>query len=140
MYVAVMDSRTRTQHRVLHGRVFRYDDPFYGAFYPPNGYRCRCRVRTLSADRVGSGPGQTPLSSSAGRLDQVEVALSKTNPDAGTTQVARYMLTSPGYPRQLRQYVQVDPGWSHSPGSTWTPVLERYDADLVEQYRKGNTK
>lgn len=133
MYVAVMDSRTRPQHRALHGRVFRYDDPFYGAFYPPNGYRCRCRVRTLSSDRVGSGPGQTPPSTSTGRLDQVEVPLSTKNPDAGTTKVSRFEY-APG------KHVTTDPGWSHPPGSVWKPELERYDADLVEQYRKGNKK
>lgn len=136
MYVAVMDSRTRPTHRVLNGRVFRYDDPFYGAFYPPNGYRCRCRVRTLSSDQVGNDAGQTPLSSSAGRIDQVEVPLSKTNPDAGTTKVDRYMLTPPGYPKQLRQYVQADPGWSHAPGASWQPDLNQYDPDLLDQYRK----
>lgn len=136
MYVAVMDSRTRPAHRVLNGRVFRYDDPFYSAFYPPNGYRCRCRVRTLSSDQVGSAAGQTPLSSSAGRIDQVEVPLSKTNPDAGTTKVHRYMLTPPGNPEKSRQYVQTDPGWSHTPGVNWQPDLNKYDPDLVDQYRK----
>lgn len=136
MYVAVMDSRTRPTHRTLNGRVFRYDDPFYGAFYPANGYRCRCRVRALSSDQVGSGAGQTPLSSSAGRMDKVQVPVSKTNPEAGTTQVDRYMLTPPGYPKQLRQYVQTDPGWNHPPGASWQPDLSRYDSDLVDQYRK----
>ena len=133
MYIAVMDSKTRPQHRALHGRVFRYDDPFYEAFYSPNGYRCRCRVRTLSPDQVGSGPGQTPLSTSKGRLDQVDVPLSTRNPDAGTTKVARFEYAT-------GKYVTPDPGWSHPPGSTWKPELKRYDADLVEQYRKGNKK
>ncbi|MGE8357660.1 MAG: phage minor head protein, partial [Microvirgula sp.] len=62
-YVAVMDSRTRPAHRTLHGRVFRFDDPFWRTFYPPNGWRCRCRVRTRSQrdiDRL-----DLPVSSSA---------------------------------------------------------------------------
>jgi SPP1 gp7 family putative phage head morphogenesis protein len=129
MYVAVMDSRTRPSHRALHGRVFRYDDPFWQHFYPPNGYRCRCRVRTLSAAEVGMGDDQTPLSKSVGRLDQVEVPLSKNNPDAGTTKVWRYMWA-------LGKYVQTDVGWDHAPGTGWEPNLNRYDASLVEQYRK----
>ncbi len=136
MYVAVMDSRTRPAHRALNGLVFRYDDPFYRAFYPANGYKCRCRVRALSPDQVGSGTGQFPLLSSTGRMDKVTVPLSKTNPNAGTTQVDRFMLTPPGSPTHLRQYVQTDPGWNHPPGASWQPDLSRYDADLVEQYKK----
>ncbi|GAB0056721.1 hypothetical protein SIID45300_01032 [Candidatus Magnetaquicoccaceae bacterium FCR-1] len=51
-YVAVMDSRTRAAHRALHGKVFRFDDPVWGHIYPPNGFRCRCRVRALSGLRL----------------------------------------------------------------------------------------
>lgn len=47
-YVAVLDGRTRPWHRALHGLVFRFDDPFWNKYYPPNGFKCRCRVRSLS--------------------------------------------------------------------------------------------
>lgn len=52
MYDAVNDSRTRPTHRALDGRVYRYDHPFWTVWYPPNGHRCRCSVRTLSAEDV----------------------------------------------------------------------------------------
>lgn len=51
-YSAVNDSRTRPTHRALHGRVYRVDSPFWDTFYPPNGHRCRCKVKTLSARQV----------------------------------------------------------------------------------------
>ena len=51
-YVAVMDRRTRPTHAQLNGRVFKYDDPFWDSFYPPNGWGCRCRVRALSDDNL----------------------------------------------------------------------------------------
>ena len=48
-YSAVNDSRTRPTHRALHGRGYRLDCPFWD---PPNGHRCRCKVKTLSERQV----------------------------------------------------------------------------------------
>lgn len=48
MYSAVLDSRVRPSHAALHGVICRFDDPFWQRFYPPNGFNCRCTVRTLS--------------------------------------------------------------------------------------------
>lgn len=51
-YIAVLDEATRPEHRALHGKVFRYDDPVWAALYPPNGWGCRCTVRQLTAAEV----------------------------------------------------------------------------------------
>ena len=48
MYSAIMDARTRPSHSAMHGAVYRYDDRFWDTFYPPNGFNCRCYVRSLS--------------------------------------------------------------------------------------------
>lgn len=47
-YVAVMDERTREQHRHWHDVVKPVDDPFWDDHYPPNGWRCRCNVQQLN--------------------------------------------------------------------------------------------
>lgn len=52
-YVAVMDSRTRPSHAAMNGKVFPADDPFWEKNYPPNGFNCRCTVRTLSGREMG---------------------------------------------------------------------------------------
>ena len=51
-YVSVADSRTRPSHAALHGLVYPADHSFWSTFYPPNGFRCRCTVQTLSASQV----------------------------------------------------------------------------------------
>lgn len=51
-YLAVGDDRTRPSHAALHRKVFHADDPFWNTNYPPNGFNCRCGVRTLSARQV----------------------------------------------------------------------------------------
>lgn len=53
-YDAVNDSRTRPAHAAMDGRIFHVDDPIWQIWYPPCGYRCRCRVIAMTqaeADR-----------------------------------------------------------------------------------------
>lgn len=51
-YVAVMDKRVRPNHAVLHGLVYPADHEFWDSNFPPNGFRCRCTVITLSERQV----------------------------------------------------------------------------------------
>lgn len=51
-YDAVNDSRTRPAHLAMDGKVFRADDPIWDTWYPPNGFRCRCGIKTLSERQV----------------------------------------------------------------------------------------
>ena len=47
-YSAVLDSRTRPDHRRWHGTVLPVDHPFWQTHFPPNGWRCRCSVTQFS--------------------------------------------------------------------------------------------
>lgn len=47
-YDAVNDSKTRPSHLAMDGRVFMADDPIWDTWFPPNGFKCRCTVKTLS--------------------------------------------------------------------------------------------
>lgn len=48
-YVAVLDTRTRPQHREWNGTLLSIDDDWWKTHMPPNGWNCRCTVQTLSA-------------------------------------------------------------------------------------------
>lgn len=52
MYDAVNDSHTRPSHLAMDGKVFPADSPIWDTWFPPNGFRCRCTVRTLSKRQV----------------------------------------------------------------------------------------
>ncbi|WP_215782024.1 phage minor head protein [Paludibacterium sp. B53371] len=123
-YVAVMDSRTRPAHRSLHGRVFRYDDPFWRTFYPPNGWNCRCRVRTRSArDMEQLGLFE---SSSEGRLETVEQPIDR----QGNTKPA----VAFNDPVTGKRFMS-DAGFGFNPGqAAYQPDLSRYPPELVQQY------
>jgi SPP1 gp7 family putative phage head morphogenesis protein len=47
-YTAVMDGRTRPEHRAWHGTVLPVDDPWWDVHYPPCGWNCRCTVTQMS--------------------------------------------------------------------------------------------
>lgn len=47
-YTAVMDSRTRPEHRQWHGVILPVDHPWWDTHFPPCGWFCRCTVRQLS--------------------------------------------------------------------------------------------
>lgn len=123
-YVAILDSKTRPAHRSLNGKVFKYDDAAWGAFFPPNGYNCRCRVRNFTKTELESR--QIPVSSSEGKLRQVQVPL-KGGESATVTRLVDHALPGGKF--------QPDAGFSNNPGLTaWQPRLEAADVQLSRSY------
>ncbi|MBK6418478.1 MAG: minor capsid protein [Ignavibacteria bacterium] len=51
-YVSVLDNRTTPLCNHLNGMVVRFDDPFWGTHYPPNHFKCRGLVYSLSQKDV----------------------------------------------------------------------------------------
>ena len=43
-YVTVGDGLVRPEHAALNGVILPYNDPAWSKIFPPNGWRCRCRV------------------------------------------------------------------------------------------------
>ena len=127
MYVAVMDSRTRPAHAALHGKVFRYDDPFWDHFYPPNGFRCRCRVRALTAGQVQAQG--IKVETADGKLGTIEKLVSHKTGEL--IDVAEYTDPFTGLK------VSPDVGWDYNPGkAAWIPDLRKYDTDIRKLYEE----
>jgi SPP1 gp7 family putative phage head morphogenesis protein len=124
-YVAVMDSRTRPEHAALNGLVFPAGDPFWNSFWPPNGYRCRCRVTALTA-REAKAEG-VRLVSSEGRITEKEVPVGRSRPGqpAPKAKVASFELR-PGLS------ISPDPGFSYNPGKAAWPGLQDVLARKME--------
>lgn len=106
-YIAVMDASTRPEHAMLNGLIFRYDDPFWKSFYPPNGWRCRCRVQTLS-DYAMNKQNLTAYDSE-GNLSQEMALVSKKSGEYKPVTVYTDPLTG--------KRIAPDVGWSHNPAS-----------------------
>lgn len=106
-YVAVLDGRTRPEHAQLNGLIYRYDGPFGNAFYPPNGWRCRCRVNALSNYKLQKR--KVPVSSSNGLLSEEQRLVSKKSGEYKPVTV---------YTDPLKgKKIAPDVGWSYNPAS-----------------------
>lgn len=105
-YVAILDSHTRPRHRALNGRIFRYDDPIWGVIYPPNGYRCRCRVQALSQTEFEAEGGG--LSNGGDFIETRDIPVGKNGE----------LVSVRGYKDpQTGQWFAPDPGFDSNPGA-----------------------
>ncbi len=127
-YVAVMDSRTRPAHRLLNGKVFRYDDPFWETHYPPLGFNCRCRVRALSEDEVKARG--LKIESAQGKIKWVDQVVNKKTGVIEKVAVFKDDETGKSIP--------TDAGFSYNPGeAAFFPNLDKYDYKVAKQWIMG---
>lgn len=125
-YSAVGDQRTRPAHQALNGKIYRYDDPFWATFYPPNGFNCRCTVIALAErdlkrkgiDEVGSSePFLVKAKRPKDKLGNQEETIGFKLPD-GTVRLA-------------------DKGFDYNLGRlTYRPNLDLYPTQLAHQFAK----
>lgn len=93
-YTALLDTRTRPRHRRWHAIILPQDDPWWETHYPPNGWRCRCKVMSVSAEDLEAQGWQVSEAPDKGEEPWV-------NPRSGETIMV---------PRGI------DPGWAYNPG------------------------
>lgn len=59
-YVAILDDRTRPQHRAWHNTILPVDHPWWETHFPPNGWNCRCTVQSLTQREAAELGGVSP--------------------------------------------------------------------------------
>lgn len=50
-YTQIQRPTKRHDHSLLHGKVFRHDDPIWDVIYPPSGFGCKCSVTPIKDGR-----------------------------------------------------------------------------------------
>lgn len=123
-YVAVMDARTRPAHAAMNGLVFRYDDAFWNSFYPPNGFRCRCRV--TSRTDIAHERGDFTTSKSAGHMTTVDYTVRGKDGQPQTVTSAAYKDPITG------KTLAPDAGWDYNPGKAGAELDKLYKQKLAD--------
>lgn len=115
-YLAVMDGLTRPTHAALNGKVFRYDDVFWKTHYPPNGFNCRCRIRALRAEQLGSMNITPEVTKS------VDFETITKNAGGRPAEITRYIDPKTGV------RMAPDAGWNYNPGEAgYMPNFDKYE-------------
>jgi SPP1 gp7 family putative phage head morphogenesis protein len=121
-YSAVMDNRTRPVHASLDGRVFRYDDPFWTSWYPPNGFRCRCRVIPRTEFAKQRGDFQTSVGE--GRMTTISKSVKKPDGKIASVQIVGYKDPVTG------KVLAPDMGFDYNPGAASNRLQQIYNDKL----------
>lgn len=113
-------SHPRLQHLAWNGLTLRCDDSFWETHYPPNGWRCGCRVRPVSQGGLGR--------------------MGKSEPDAAPPVQTRPW-ANPKTGQVHAVPVGIDPGFDYNPGQAWKQggsAIPVKAPDLVEQRPPGS--
>ncbi len=99
-YITKRDDRVRPAHRAWDNVTLPVAHAFWQTHYPPNGWRCRCRVVAVSERdyRRGKTPGGGPMLKDAPALETREFVNRRTG-------------------EVSREPVGVDPGFGYNPGA-----------------------
>ncbi len=106
-YITKRDSRVRPAHAAWDNLTLPVDHPLWQTHWPPNGWRCRCRVNNMTQRDYDKG--KTPTGA----------ALNKTAPDVV---LREYVNPRTGEISQVP--VGIDPGFAYNPGIARQQALQ----------------
>ena len=110
----------RDQHEAWAGLIVRIDDPWLDTHFPPNGWGCKCRTRTLTA---------------RGRERLLAAEPKKYFTDVPPVRYREW--TNPATRVVRRVPDGIDPGWDYNPGKHRTLGVHRRDAERSEAILAG---
>lgn len=126
-YVTRDDDRVRPQHRAWHNVVLSVDDSFWHTHYPPNGWRCRCRVVPVSQQDYERGYSTSrPGAEYDSHAPTVREPFKKTRPPAV---LAEHTNRRTGEITQVPS--GIDPGFAYNAGQAREQVLAQM-AQIVQ--------
>lgn len=106
-YLTSTSERKRPLHLSWVGTTLPVDDAWWATHYPPNGWRCKCRVRSRAVPREGAQLTRPPLN-----------LRPWTN---GTTGESRLVPAG------------IDPGWDNNPGKVREQMASRRLVDRLDR-------
>lgn len=106
-YLTSTSERKRPLHLSWVGTTLPVDDGWWSTHYPPNGWRCKCRVRSRAVPREGAQLVRPPLN-----------LRPWTN---GTTGESRLVPAG------------IDPGWDNNPGKAREQMASRRLVDRLDR-------
>lgn len=115
-YITKRDERVRASHAAWDNLTLPVDDPFWQTHWPPNGWRCRCRVNNMTQRDYDAG--KTPTGAALNKTAPAVVMRDYVNPRTG----------------EISQVPNgIDPGFSYNPGMARQKALQ----DVVAGKLKG---
>ncbi|WP_276200368.1 phage minor head protein [Chelatococcus sp. XZ-Ab1] len=106
-YMTSLSERKRPLHLSWVGTTLPVDDSWWATHYPPNGWRCKCRVRSRAAPREGASTERPPINLQPW-----------TNPATGESRLVP---------------AGIDPGWESNPGRTRERMASRRLVDRLDR-------
>ena len=143
-YITKQDERVRASHRAWDNLTLPVDDDFWKTHWPPNGWRCRCRVMSMSQRDYDKG---YTLDRPGAEYEQdaptVQKPLKKQAPEVTTRE---YVNPRTGEVTQIP--VGIDPGFAYNPGVARQQALQEVvagklrgaDQALAEAARRAGLK
>ena len=108
-YVTAGDGEVRESHALMEGRIYAADDPIWDIWYPPNGFRCRCSV----------------------------ISLTKRQMERSGEPVSKGLPYDVDRPTGEIFYQYPDKGFSNNPAKdTWKPDMTGVDSKLKKAFRE----
>lgn len=71
-YRTAGDDRVRESHQAMHGITLPASDPFWGSYYPPNGWRCRCTAARVLKSKYSPTDKEQAMTSGEEATTQID--------------------------------------------------------------------